>query len=268
MRSWGYLRLTYGPGDDAMQRWTFGTGVLGDKPSYLNFLALGLIFAAGFADRAWGFAGSGKQRACPVLSGNVRIQATVLRVSDGDTLSALLPQNIKANIRFLGIDTPELHFPWGGQIHQQAPYGQMATDELARWIKPGDAVVLELDQEPCDLFGRVLAYVWKGRININAAMLGRGYAVTYCMVPNLKYCESFSRASARAVTRRLGLFRENVEPAYIFRNRIRNEAPKRFVGDLTTRKVYAPEYVSEIPVQYRIFFNTLDQIKPPYVYVP
>lgn len=96
------------------------------------------------------------------------IEATVLRVVDGDTIAvrpdAAFPATNDAGtehlIRMLGIDTPEMN-----RMSDKAPKcgAQEASDHLAALLAAGDtgvvSVVFDSRADRTDRFGRSLAYV-------------------------------------------------------------------------------------------------------------
>lgn len=196
---------------------------------------------------------------------NEKIAATVEKVSDGDTISVYV-DNKKYGVRFLSIDTPELHFQWDGVWHNQGPIAMDAKDHMDTLLKKGDKVTLEFDQESCDTYGRLLAYVWKGNVNMNQAMIQSKLAYNYCISPNLKYCENFSKIVAEVSASGEGIYGvQGLEEPYLWRSKIRGESPKRPVADIRTKKVYPANHVSKIKMPYRVFFNTESDVKPPYV---
>jgi len=98
--------------------------------------------------------------------------ATVQRVSDGDTITAITSEGTKLRLRLLGIDVPEV--PHGKKPGQ--PYGEEARDYLGHLIG-GKAV--RVDSYGPDMYKRVLAVVLDGQINVNLLMVAMGYAEVY-----------------------------------------------------------------------------------------
>ena len=76
----------------------------------------------------------------------------VWRVVDGDTIEVSPAVSGIADVRLIGIDTPETY---GGT----EPYGKEASAFTTQRLE-GRKVALEFDVERIDPYGRVLAYVW------------------------------------------------------------------------------------------------------------
>lgn len=95
----------------------------------------------------------------PVLPG------TVTRVIDGDTAEVQLASG-RIRVRFHGIDAPE-----GNQ-----PHGSQATAALAAMIGQQQVEVSPVEHDGYD---RLVAVVYVGGTNVNAAMLEAGHAWAY-----------------------------------------------------------------------------------------
>lgn len=93
----------------------------------------------------------------------------VASVTDGDTIR--LADNRR--IRLVQIDTPELR---GSEC-----YAEQATKALERLTPVGSEVGLRLDRalDAKDRYGRVLAYVLKGKVNVNLRLVELGAAAPY-----------------------------------------------------------------------------------------
>jgi endonuclease YncB( thermonuclease family) len=85
----------------------------------------------------------------------------VSRVVDGDTIEVSPTVGGIANVRLIGVDTPEIY---GGT----EPYGEEASAFTTERLE-SRKVALEFDVERIDPYGRALAYVWlpDGTIQIN-----------------------------------------------------------------------------------------------------
>jgi micrococcal nuclease len=77
-----------------------------------------------------------------------------------------------------------------------------------RRLVEGKEVVLTLDREHRDRYGRMLAYVHRERdgLFVNAALVARGYAREDRFPPNTAHAEEFHRLARQAERRRLGLW--------------------------------------------------------------
>ncbi len=86
-------------------------------------------------------------------------------LSDGDTFSAKI-QGVVMEFRLSDIDAPEY----------DQPYGQRSREELRSLISGRQLVIVFRD---VDRYGRVVADVWDGKLNINTEMTRRGAAWFY-----------------------------------------------------------------------------------------
>jgi micrococcal nuclease len=95
----------------------------------------------------------------PARSGAAGTADTIVRVTDGDTivLTGL------GRTRLIGIDTPEVYF-------RRECFGQEASSFMKRLLPAGTRVRYRFDVERRDRYGRALAYVWKGRMFVNAEL--------------------------------------------------------------------------------------------------
>jgi micrococcal nuclease len=117
----------------------------------------------------------------------------ITRIVDGDTVHC---SGVK--IRLLLIDSPE---------RKQRPFGQRATQQLARLIPVGTTVRLEYDLDRTDRYGRTLAYLYTpGGTLVNEAMVRQGFAVPLVYPPNVRYVERIRAAASTARAARAGLW--------------------------------------------------------------
>jgi micrococcal nuclease len=100
--------------------------------------------------------------------------AVVLRVVDGDTL--LLAGGER--VRLLGVDTPETKRP----DHPVQPLGPEAY-EFTRAGVEGRTVRLEFDRERRDVFGRLLAYVYRDEWFLNEELIRAGLGKAQLQYP-------------------------------------------------------------------------------------
>jgi len=147
--------------------------------TFLAWILLGIILGVG----------------TPASAGSPRtLVATVERVSDGDSVTALSDNGTKLRIRILGIDAPEgAHGEKPGQ-----PYGDEAKDYLDHLIggKP-----VQVDAYGRDQYKRVLAILWDGPVNVNLLMVAMGYAEVYRGAPCIVQCQELAAAEAKARAR-------------------------------------------------------------------
>jgi endonuclease YncB( thermonuclease family) len=153
---------------------------------------------------------------CASAASDNLLTATVLRVSDGDTLTAETDNGTKLRIRLLGIDAPEIsHNGKPGQ-----PYGTAATEYLLHLVG-GKSVETEVHGH--DRHNRVLAVLWVNGHNVNLEMVRAGYAEVYRGAPCQVYCGELQQAEWEAQRERLGIWadRSTYESPRAFRARHR-----------------------------------------------
>ena len=192
------------------------------------------------------------------------IPATVEKVVDGDTIK-ITYQDQTYNIRMLSIDTPETHF----QGKSQGYWGDQAANHLATLVPEGSEVEVVFDEEKCDRFGRLLAYVFKDGQNINLEMVQSGLAVNYCIAPNVMYCKEFGAAVDRNVKKKRGIFGDSgVEVPYEWRRQMSHRPHEKYIGNIETKLVYAPGSLDQVPLAKRIFFMRKKDVSAPYSFAP
>ena len=119
------------------------------------------------------------------------LEVKVTQVVSGQTLevTGTGEQPAKATrVRLVGIDAPDL---------QQQPWGLRAKERLEAMIG-GATVMLELDVQDLDSYGRRLAYVWKDGVLLNELLVAEGYVLSVPRSPNHKYDQRLSRAQESA----------------------------------------------------------------------
>jgi micrococcal nuclease len=117
----------------------------------------------------------------------------VIRVVDGDTLHVSVDGQDET-VRLIGIDTPEL---------RPAECGARAATEAMTELAAGRRVELvgDTSQDERDRYGRRLAYVVRGDLDLGEAMLRRGWAEVYVFDRPFERLARY-REAASAGTRR------------------------------------------------------------------
>ena len=134
--------------------------------------------------------------------------ATVIKVSDGDTL--LIKQNggTKTKIRLYGIDSPEI---------TQA-YGKASASFTAKTVlnQKVNVKVIETDQ-----YGRLVALITvvNTNINLNEQLVRQGYAWYYPQFcHNTTFCNTLKKLEQAARKQKLGLWQDSAPiPPWEFR---------------------------------------------------
>lgn len=93
-------------------------------------------------------------------------QIKIIKIYDGDTITALTSQKEKIKIRLYGIDAPEL----------KQPFGKASKRHLIDLISNKS---LNINEKGKDKYGRTLAILYNGDQDINAQMVIDGYAWAY-----------------------------------------------------------------------------------------
>jgi len=94
------------------------------------------------------------------------ILATVIAISDGDTLTVLTPENQQIRVRLAEIDAPE----------RRQPFGTRSRQSLAEICYRKEAT---LTSTRTDRFGRTVARVHCNGMDANAEQVRRGMAWVY-----------------------------------------------------------------------------------------
>jgi endonuclease YncB( thermonuclease family) len=120
-------------------------------------------------------------------------------VSDGDTLRVLV-RGREMDVRLADIDAPE----------RDQPYGWQSKLQLIDLVRGKHVVLVPRD---VDQYGRVVAYVWVGALDINRELVRRGSAWFY---PEYAESDALYAEEQRARTAKVGLWSlsigERLEP--------------------------------------------------------
>lgn len=119
----------------------------------------------------------------------------VTRVLDGDTIEI----EGGYRVRYEGIDAPELADRYGTQAY-----------ETNKKLVEGKKVRLEFTESEPDLYGRVLAYIWKDSLLINERLVADGFAqvLWYNKMAKPKYYERLKSAQNAAEQNHWGMWLE------------------------------------------------------------
>lgn len=122
-----------------------------------------------------------------------RFDAVVTRTVDGDTVKVRYSDGRTDTVRFIGVDTPETH-KRGTPVQCYGPEAERFT----RAQLAGRRVTLELDREPRDKYGRLLAYVLVGGAPFQLTLLQQGYGRLLVIAPNDARARTFAAAQLSA----------------------------------------------------------------------
>ena len=132
--------------------------------------------------------------------GAARSAARVERVVDGDTIVVRVDGRTERG-RDIGVDTPESVKPG---VRVQC-FAKSAAKENAKLVL-GHDVRLEYDAEARDRYGRLLAYVWRGDLLVNAELVRLGYGKPLEIAPNLAHAAELRQLAAAAKRGHRGLW--------------------------------------------------------------
>ncbi|HEX8205203.1 MAG TPA: thermonuclease family protein [Solirubrobacteraceae bacterium] len=118
------------------------------------------------------------------------------RVVDGDTLVV-----DGERVRLIGIDTPESVKP-GTPVEC---FAREASAALKRLVG-GRRVRLVTDVERRDRYGRLLAYVYRGELFVNAELVRQGYATVATFPPNVRHVDELLHLQREARENTRGLW--------------------------------------------------------------
>ena len=124
-------------------------------------------------------------------------KTTVASITDGDTIKL----GDGKSVRLLQIDTPELK---GNEC-----YAKEAQVALAKLLNVPGTVRLQIDPkiETTDAYGRLLRYVFKGKMNINLEMVKIGAATPYFYKRvRGQYSNELLKAAEEARANKVGLW--------------------------------------------------------------
>lgn len=140
------------------------------------------------------------------------LEAEVIRVIDGDTI-AVYVKGQEERIRMIGIDAPE---SVSGNEDENTIYGEKASQYTEEHLPQGMKIYLTFDKEREDKYERMLAYVWLSNDVSNTnnlyqkQMVEDGYALAYAYEPNTMYKNIINFAMQSAVSKRVGLWSDEI----------------------------------------------------------
>jgi endonuclease YncB( thermonuclease family) len=148
------------------------------------------------------------------------ISCIVTQVLDGDTFHCIPDQIIAGarihkdssiSVRLYGIDAPE----------KDQPYGIEARNSLKDLVK---GKTVELDVKDIDKYGRAVALVYVGSLNVNLEQVKRGLAWAYLEYLGSSYISEYYSAEKEARNKGLGLWKQaNPTPPWEWRKIKRQE---------------------------------------------
>ena len=129
---------------------------------------------------------------------------SVVSVIDGDTIKVQFPGRVE-HVRLIGMNTPETH----GKGGLKECYGEEATQQTKSLLPSGTKVRLENDVVKRDIYGRMLAYVYRASDNlfIDLELARDGAAETLTIPPNTAHEIELADAVDQAKAEDIGLWK-------------------------------------------------------------
>ena len=122
--------------------------------------------------------------------------ATVLGITDGDTIDVVRGDGSTDTVRLIGVNAPERGECW-------APEAARVLEALA---SSGEGIGMSIDESDRDQFGRLLRYLWLGSLSINEELVRRGAAISRRYPPDTALAERLEAAQDDAMSAGLGLW--------------------------------------------------------------
>ena len=131
-----------------------------------------------------------------------RTKARIVKVIDGDTVRVRLKGGPKRDVRFLGIDTPEVY---GGRECG----GSKASKALKKLLPTSTRVMLVSDrtQDLADRYKRLLRYVMKGKVDASKAQIRVGMSKTYTYAKRVSRYRSYKSTEKQTKRSNRGLWK-------------------------------------------------------------
>ncbi len=148
-----------------------------------------------------------------------RESGTVIRVTDGDTVTIRFADRVERRVRLIGVDAPEVDDP-----REDVAFHAFLSTRFSFHHLYLREVRLTYDFSPQDEYGRVLAYVWLGEGELfNELVIREGFAAAFLKYPYRKdYQEWFRGAEAQARKEKRGFWRRDA-PAIIPASEVRSQ---------------------------------------------
>jgi endonuclease YncB( thermonuclease family) len=139
--------------------------------------------------------------ATPAFAQRQIAPAYVTRVASGDLVYVEIGGRLEA-VRYIGVNVPVVAHP----VRGSEPYADVVR-EMNRRLVEGKWIRLVLDEPSRDRFGRLQAYVWRGDLLVNAALIYWGYGEASASVQYPRYVGWFRSLEEDARSEHRGLWR-------------------------------------------------------------
>ena len=135
------------------------------------------------------------------------VYATIIHVSDGDSITLETKEKTKLKIRLYGIDAPEIEIRNRNTLEivkPGQPFGRESRKHLASQVLNNNVRLEILD---IDRYRRMVAIVWREDLNVNLEMIRVGMAEAYIeYLKDEPYKAQFIQAEREARDRKVGVW--------------------------------------------------------------
>ena len=121
---------------------------------------------------------------------------TVRSITDGDTIDVEFAGGTVAEVRLIGINTPE----------SNECFSNEASLTLAALAPVGSTIAVTSDVSDLDQFDRLLRYLWVGGMSVNEESVRRGAAIARRYPPDTAMADRLEMAQSEAKDAGLGLW--------------------------------------------------------------
>lgn len=153
------------------------------------------------------------------------VTGTVTKVSDGDTIHLITPEQTRLKVRLYGIDAPEtpkinnrtgqINIP--GQPHGEASWKALADKIMGKEVR--------LDILDIDKYRRMVGMIWLDDRNINLEMVREGHAEAFIEYLKPPYRTQFLASEREAKSARRGIWAQpDYERPRTFRKRLKSSS--------------------------------------------
>lgn len=132
-------------------------------------------------------------------------QATVQRITDGDTIVVRTADFEDIRVRLYGIDAPERNQPGG--------------KEAGAFLRPLQGRLVTIIEMDVDRYGRTVALVESGGRSVNVEIVAAGWAWLYERYCRADVCAEIKAAESEARAARRGIWAGEPAPPWEWRRR-------------------------------------------------
>ena len=148
--------------------------------------------------------GCGASTEAPDVKNLQTENASVIHITDGDTVIVEMSNGTQETIRIIGIDTPEMR---GGQSKGPECFAKEATNALLQLIDGANVTLVSDPSSDRDSYERLLRYIHVDNIDVGAHMISEGFAGHFPWFDHARK-DSYTTLHTKAKKQRKGLWKE------------------------------------------------------------